>query len=1153
MILRNVRVRTKLGSGFSLIILLLLIMSIYNIISNMKRMEFEIETRLENLAQIKQKTLSDFLRNIQDNLKGLANNKNILQALRLYSEQPSEFLNSTEKHATIETLKILQEIHWGKALHHLYITDKFGRVIISPTHGNFDTSHLEQNISNSSFFASALKEPTITDFFGFSETDHFHQLAMQPIIDKNNQTIGILVAEIMISYENQLLKENFKLGKTGKIFITTLRGREIVYHLTDRQVPLRHKGLFEAIEKNFVIGKYEDNGKEYLGFYLYDKKYPWVLCIEIDTEEAYLPIRKLIFHQVGELILALFLSAIIVLIMSSYITNPLINLSGQMKKIAAEKKLDQKIVVKSQDELGILAESFNEMIHELRNTYQALQKTEKKYRSIFENATEGVFQTTEDGKRILTANNALAHILGFDSPENLIDNITEIGKQIYVDADRRKEFKKVMKEDGIIKNFEFECFRKNGSIITVSMNSHAVLDENNNILYFEGVLEDITQKKQIEELKIDKESAEYTTRTKSEFLANMSHEIRTPMNAILGMSELLAETDLSVEQKEFIRTLNSSSELLLSLINNILDFSKIEANQIELESVPFNLIDQVESVGKILAIQAHEKHLELVSRVAPDIHPILIGDPTRLRQILINLVGNAIKFTSNGEVILEVSKEYDSINSETLIFYVRDTGIGIDKEKQDRIFESFSQADSSTTREFGGTGLGLTITKRLVELMGGQIMVESEVGKGSKFTFTIKLQKSDISRKPIFASQTNLNDINILVVDDNPTNRLIFKEHLLDWGACVSEEENGISALENIIEAEKQNNPYKIVLLDYNMPALNGFQVIEQMDTSGLTYPPRIILMASSYDIGETTRIREFDVSTCLNKPVRRSELFEGILIALGKKDSAFDKTETPWHPGTISLPPLHILLAEDIDANCEVIRLYLKDHPVTVDIAKNGKTAVNKFSKTKYDLVLMDIQMPVMDGYGATKAIRKWEKENRKSETHIIALTAHVFKEQQLESYNSGCNDFLSKPVKKKELLFKINELFSDKKKFVYDEVAAEKETDNKKNSFSSKAKQYHVKVNNDFEDLIQEFFDEIHDKLKTLEEAIENNDFVTVNRLGHGLKGAAKNFEFDDLATIFLSIENASKIQNSAAIYSEIISIKDYLKKSCNTIYLK
>ena len=573
-------------------------------------------------------------------------------------------------------------------------------------------------------------------------------------------------------------------------------------------------------------------------------------------------------------------------------------------------------------------------------------------------------------------------------------------------------------------NAETRIRRADGAWRWIASNASPRFSQDGEFQGLVGVATDISERKEAESsLRKAKESAEAASRSKSEFLANMSHEIRTPMNGVLGMTQLALDTDLTGEQRELLETVRSSAGVLLTVINDILDFSKIEAGKLELDPIEFRLRDSIARIMKPLAFHADEKGLELLWSVDPEVPEHIVADPSRLSQIMINLVANALKFTSAGEVELRICLEGINNGRATLHFSVRDTGIGIPLEKQKSIFEAFSQANSTTTRKFGGTGLGLTISARLLEIMKGQIWVESELGAGSCFHFMVEVPVAcpEEITEPI--ALIPLHGLPVLIVDDNAANRRILAQVVASEGmkpVTVASAEQGLRELRAVAGTAAA---FRMLLVDCHMPGADGFSLVEQIRQTETTAASTIVMLTSAGQRGDAARCRSLGVSAYLTKPVSHHQLIDTIRLALGRK------AERSFLPDLItrhSLPrnglELRILLAEDNLINQKVVRRMLEKQNHLIAVAANGREVLAALEQQTFDLILMDIQMPEMDGFETTAAIR--EKEHNGYHVPIIALTAHAMSGDRERCLAAGMDGYATKPVSLLELNNEINRI---------------------------------------------------------------------------------------------------------------------------------
>ena len=658
-------------------------------------------------------------------------------------------------------------------------------------------------------------------------------------------------------------------------------------------------------------------------------------------------------------------------------------------------------------------------VTERKRAEERLRQSEERYRTILDSIEDAYWEVDLAGN-LTFFNDSMMRLQGRSREE-----LMGLNYKRYVDEESGRlafqKFNQVYRIEAPAAGVSWDVIRSDGTLRTLESIISLIRDREGNPIGFRGTSRDITERKQAElALQQAKESAEAANRSKSEFLANMSHEIRTPMNGIIGMTELVLDTALSLEQRENLNLVKSSADALLTIINDILDFSKIEAGKLDLDSDSFRLRDVIDDTLKALAFRAHQKGLELACRIMPETPDALIGDSGRLRQILVNLIGNALKFTSHGEVVISVTMESCRQEEVRIHISVADTGIGIPPEKQQMIFEAFSQADGSTTRRYGGTGLGLAISSKLAALMGGQLRVESQPGRGSTFHFTARFerQKEDVVRagKPKDVALVNLS---VLVVDDNATSRRILKEVLTHWRMNPTMAESGKEALQLLQQAKAAGSPFPLALLDVQMPEMDGFQLLEKINQNPDLVETAVVILSSSGQSGDAARCRKLQGVAYLTKPIKQSELYRTILNSLSASSenvSPLPPPEKNHHCPQDDGRHYHILLAEDNEVNQRLVVRLLEKRGHRVMIANNGLQAVAISEVENFDLILMDVQMPEMNGYEATSAIREKEGINGRH-VPIIALTAHAMKGDRERCLEAGMDGYLSKPINTKEL----------------------------------------------------------------------------------------------------------------------------------------
>ncbi len=820
------------------------------------------------------------------------------------------------------------------------------------------------------------------------------------------------------------------------------------------------------------------------------------------------------------------------------------------------------------DEIGITAKAFNEMSRRLHVSVEEINKKNKfleaeitkrqeaeeqlilhrdnlesliqektlevqRSKSMLQNVLDSMpYGVTIIGfdKRIRYANEVALSMIGYESQESIKGSFchdafcpANVGQCPVIDLDQELD------------RSERVLITKSGKQIPILKSAiKLMLDEE--LVLLESFV-DITERKRIEnDLRQSKIDAENANNAKSQFLANMSHEIRTPLNGIIGMAELAMETTLSVEQRKIIDTIDKESSSLLELINSILDYSKIEVGKFQLESIPFDLRILIEDVASSIAIRAKNDGLEFVSFVSHDIPQSLVGDPGRLRQVLNNLAGNALKFTETGEISIRAKTLASQASSVMIHFEVTDTGIGIPKGFQKTIFEGFTQADGSTTRKYGGSGLGTTIAKQLVELMGGEIGLVSEPGEGTTFWFTVRFEKALDAPKMKPADDYPVAGLKAMVVDDMDSAREILMEYLAHYGIEAYQCTTPTEAFSQIEKAAASSNPFDLLLSDIRMPEMDGFALAAKIRNHDAIKNMAIILISGINEIGDGERCRRIGIDGYINKPIKFADLEQAIKMVFSNGLPAYQKSRPLVTRHTLAETreqQIRILLAEDYPTNQKVALSHLNNAGYMVDLAENGQEAVEAFERQAYHLILMDMQMPVMDGYAAIDRIRQVESMNANAPVHrsrvpIVAITANALKGDREKCLAAGADDYISKPLKKDRLLAVISKwtdsLLFGQAPFTETETQADPNADASPMGYATALSEF----DNEAEilnDVLMGFIDDVKAQMITIHDALANNDADRLAKEAHAIKVGSSNLTANDLADAAAALEREAK----------------------------
>lgn len=794
-----------------------------------------------------------------------------------------------------------------------------------------------------------------------------------------------------------------------------------------------------------------------------------------------------------------------------------------------------------------------------RQTVAALKQSEEKFRTVFENCAVAI--TVADAEeKIVSWNPFTEELLGVTREDLHHKSI----RSFYPAEEWQKMRSMKLRETGKIAHLDTKVIKKNGDLLDVKVSITVLKDERGNVTGSIGILRDITQRKKSEKaMQEAKEAALKLAKVKSQFLANMSHEIRTPMNGVIGMVELLEDTELIPEQREYLHTLKTSAESLLFLINDILDSSKIEAGMLNLEKIPFDLRENLMDTVSTLVLRAHTKGLDLTCQILPGVPERIIGDPGRLRQIMVNLVGNAIKFTEYGEVVVRVENRSRPGEKEVeLHFSVTDTGIGIPKDKLKSIFDPFTQADSSTTRKYGGTGLGLSISHQLVKMMGGSLSAESPAtllhihggGMGSTLHFAIRLGVVQDERPAAINPQfVSLNDLEVLVIDDNVTNAHVLKDMISGWGMKSTVAHNGHEAMALLNQAKNAGIPFDFAVIDSFMPEMDGFELARWIMAQPEFSKIKIIMMTYIGSRGDGEKCRKLGIPAYLTKPVRQSHLLDTLMTLLAPQIAGESAPLITKYSIKENKRHLRILLAEDNLVNQQVAMRLLEKRGHNVVAADTGRKALEAVKKENFDMVLMDIQMPEMDGYEAAQAIRRRERESG-AHLPIIAMTANAMEGDRQKCLEAGMDGYLSKPIRSQEL-FEMIDRFSPhpgKEDGGGESLGAAMQTPPAGAYlplFDMEAGLKHVGGDEPLlRRIVQIFVEDTPKQLEKIKQALEVPDQKLLECYTHGLKGAAANVGAEAIRKTALEMEIAAQqedFKKAGLLYPKLASEFDRTKQ--------
>ncbi len=947
-----------------------------------------------------------------------------------------------------------------------FIVDLDGNVISST-----DIDQIGKNVSNEKYFLESMRIGShISNLHYFPKsgintfevarllkgtTNEYNPIGI--IVNRyNGDVIGKIIRSRILG-KSGMVKQLKGMGETGEVYVVNsdklmITGSRFIKDVVLKQL-VDTEGVNTAHDNgNGMVGIYDGyRGVPVLGVSRYIEELDWVVLAEKDVSEAFAPIVHLRNMVIVMGLISVIMIAGVSIILSGGISRSVIKLTKATKRIANGDLRNTIKIGKGNDEIRELSKSFNGMMINLakankknKQLFSDIKRAKDYSENLLETAQDTIISIDADGM-VNVWNHMAEKTFGYSKSEiigqPIITIIPERYKMLHLEGIKR--FIKTGQTNVMDKTTtEVSGITKEGIEVPIEMSLSFQKTEDGRCS-FTAIIRNVAEKRKWEEglmktnkkleseikerkameveLNAAKVAAEKANVAKSEFLANMSHEIRTPMNGVIGMTNLLLDTELKQEQREYTNTVRESADSLLSIINDILDFSKIEAGKLEMKNIDFDLRVTVDGIIDVFAVKTEKKDLAFSCFVDPEVPSLLRGDPGRIRQVLINFVNNAIKFTSDGEVAINVNLAEETESHATVKFDVRDTGVGIPADRMNLLFKSFSQIDSSTSRKYGGTGLGLAISKRITELMGGQIGVESREDTGSTFWFTVMLEKQSSDQQvPIDLGE--IENMRVLVVGDNGTNHSILRRYLESWHCRVEEADSAVVAMKKLRDVSNGVDQFKVVLIDYCMPEVDGELLGKEIKADSQLKDLALVMLTSFGQRGDAEHLRNLGFSAFLPKPVSQSQLFDCLRIVTGKGESV-EKDSTGQIVTRYSISEerkkrVRILLAEDNIVN-QKVALHILDKKLGyhADVVNSGKEAIESLEKFDYDLVLMDCQMPEMDGYEATCTIRNENAAVRNHNIPIIAMTANAMKGDREKCLEVGMDDYVTKPVNIKKL----------------------------------------------------------------------------------------------------------------------------------------